>query len=343
MILRAAAIAAGFLLDLILGDPHTWWHPVRAIGALITMLERQLRRWFAKDGQGERIAGTVLVILVLLITGGSVMVILRIAGFIHPVFRVIISTIMCYQILAVKSLKTESMKVYHALSGGDVEGARTAVSMIVGRDTAVLSEAGIIKAAVETVAENTSDGVIAPLCFLLLGGPVGGFLYKAVNTMDSMIGYKNDKYLYFGRTAAWLDDLVNWLPARLSALLLVAAAGLMQLFDPKVSGRRAYMIWRRDRRCHKSPNSAQGEAACAGALGVALAGDAWYFGIRHTKPVIGDDGREIENEDIRRVNVLLYISTWLAVIIGTGGLLCWSVGTAVISTGMIFGMIFRSI
>ncbi|MGL5436736.1 MAG: adenosylcobinamide-phosphate synthase CbiB [Lachnospiraceae bacterium] len=343
MILRGMAIGIGFLLDLCLGDPHAWWHPVQGIGSLICILEQQLRRRFPKDSSGELTAGIVLVLLVLLITGGSTWGILQIAGWIHPGLKFAVTVVMCYQILAAKSLKTESMKVYEAGKNGDIEKARLAVSMIVGRDTAVLSEEGIIKAAIETVAENTSDGVIAPLCFLFLGGPVGGFLYKAVNTMDSMIGYKNDSYLYFGRAAARLDDLVNWIPARLSALLLIGAAWLRQFADPAMSGARAYRIWRRDRRCHQSPNSAQGEAACAGALGIALAGDAWYFGIRHTKPVIGDAERDLEYEDIRRVNTLMYISAWLTVIIGTGGMVCWRISTEVIFTGILSGMIFRLI
>lgn len=334
MRLHIMAIGIGFLLDLWLGDPQTWWHPVRGIGRLITTLERLLRRCFPSGSRGELAAGRLLVILILLISGGSTWLILKMAALVHPAIGFVISCLMCYQILAVKSLKTESMKVYDAGRNGDIEGARTALSMIVGRDTAVLSEAGMIRAAVETVAENTADGVIAPLCFLFLAGPVGGFLYKAINTMDSMIGYKNEAYLYFGRAAARLDDLVNWIPARLTALLLVAAAGLLHFFDPAVSGGRALRIWRRDRKQHPSPNSAQGEAACAGALGIELAGDAWYFGVRHVKPVIGDADRPIEYEDVRRVNTLLYISAGLAILLGIGGAICLTISLAKISTGM---------
>lgn len=334
MRLRIMTIGIGFLLDLLLGDPHTWWHPVRAIGWLITVLERWLRRLFPTGSRGELAAGRFLVVLVLLITGGSAWAVLTITTLLHPALGLVTSCLMCYQILAVKSLKTESMKVYYAGKNGDIEGARAAVSMIVGRDTAMLTEAGIIRAAVETVAENTSDGVIAPLFFMFLAGPAGGFLYKAVNTMDSMIGYKNEAYRYFGRAAARLDDWANWLPARLTALLLIAAAGLWGFFDPAVNGSRAFKIWRRDRRRHQSPNSAQGEAACAGALGIALAGDAWYFGVRHDKPVIGDAGRPIEYEDIRRANALLYISAGLAVLLGTGGVVCVTISMAVISTSI---------
>lgn len=339
MRVHIVAIGIGFLLDLWLGDPHRWWHPVRGIGRLINTLERFLRKCFPLSSRGELMAGRLLVMLVLLVTGGITWGLLILTTLLHPALGFAVYCLMCYQILAVKSLKTESMKVYHAGKNGDIEGARTAVSMIVGRDTAVLSEAGIIRAAVETVAENTSDGVIAPLCFLFLAGPVGGFLYKAINTMDSMIGYKNETYLYFGRAAARLDDLVNWLPARLTAFLMIAAAGLMHFIDPAVEGGRAFHIWRRDRRRHNSPNSAQGEAACAGALGIALAGDAWYFGVRQVKPVIGDAGRPIEYEDIRRANALLYISAWLAIFLGIGGVICLTISMAEISIVMRFNMI----
>ena len=205
------------------------------------------------------------------------------------------------------------MKVCRALKAGEVEAARRAVSMIVGRDTANLTAEGITKAAVETVAENASDGVIAPLCWMFVLGPVGGVFYKAVNTMDSMVGYRNEKYLYFGRAAARLDDLVNWIPARLTALFFVLAAYIL----PGLDGAGAWRIWRRDRRCHKSPNSAQGESACAGALGVQLAGDAWYFGVLHRKPTIGDDTRPVEPEDIVRVNRMMYAAFLLALAAGT--------------------------
>ena len=214
-------------------------------------------------------------------------------------------------ILAARSLKTESMKVYRRLKEKDLNGARYAVSMIVGRDTERLTAEGVTRAAVETVAENASDGVIAPLLFLLFFGPVGGFFYKAVNTMDSMVGYKNEKYLYFGRAAAKLDDLVNYIPARLTGLAFATAACLI----PGMSGKNAFKIWRRDRRNHKSPNSAQSESACAGALGVQLAGDAWYFGELYHKPTIGDALRPIEPEDIPRANRLMYVASVLTLVV----------------------------
>ena len=223
----------------------------------------------------------------------------------HPYLGAVIESIMTYQILATKCLKVESMKVYQELKKGDIAASRKAVSMIVGRDTECLDETGVAKAAIETVAENTSDGVIAPMIFTAIGGPILGFFYKAVNTMDSMIGYKNEKYLYFGRTAAKLDDAVNYIPARISAWLMILAALLGgKDFDAK----RAYRIYKRDRYNHASPNSAQTESVCAGALGIRLAGDASYFGKLVKKPHIGDACREVSPEDIRRVNRLMYLT-----------------------------------
>ena len=193
-----------------------------------------------------------------------------------------IESFFCYQILAVKSLKVESDRVYRALKEEGLISGRKAVSMIVGRDTKELSEEGVTKAAVETVAENTSDGVIAPLFYMVIGGAVLGFAYKAVNTMDSMIGYKNDKYRYFGTAAARLDDAANFLPSRLAALLMIAASFLLGMDGPG-----AFRIYCRDRKNHKSPNAAQTESVMAGALGVELAGNAWYFGKLYEKPTIG--------------------------------------------------------
>ena len=298
-----AAILAGYLLDLCLGDPHSMPHPVRAIGNLIVWLEKYLRPAGKKHAteRGERRAGVLFVCLVLLVTGsvaGAILWISRLGGI---WIQTVVEAVMTYYLLAARSLRDESMAVCRKLEAGEIEGARYAVSMIVGRDTKPLSEAGVARAAVETVAENASDGVIAPLFYLAIGGPLLGWLYKAVNTMDSMVGYKNDRYLHFGRAAAKLDDLVNLIPSRLAALLLIVAAYLL-----RYDGKNAYRIWRRDRRNHKSPNSAQTESACAGALGLRLAGDAWYFGKLVPKPYIGDEIHPIEPQDIRRVNRLMY-------------------------------------
>lgn len=304
------AMIVGFLLDLCFGDPRWLPHPVRAMGCLISHLETAIRDRLPKTSQGERLGGIVLVAGVLFVTGVCSYGMLWAAGRIHPMLGLAVECIMCYQMLAARGLRDESMKVWRALKHQDVEGARTAVSMIVGRDTAVLTEAGIIKAAVETVAENTSDGVIAPLFYMAFGGGPWAFLYKAVNTMDSMVGYKNEKYLHFGRTAARLDDLLNLIPSRLSALLMIAAS-----FLTGMDGKGAIRIYRRDRRNHKSPNSAQTEAVCAGALQVQLAGNAWYFGTLYEKPTIGDDIRPVEADDIQRANRLLYMTSVLAVLV----------------------------
>ncbi|MGN0482038.1 MAG: adenosylcobinamide-phosphate synthase CbiB [Lachnospiraceae bacterium] len=302
------AFAAGFFLDQLIGDPPSLWHPIRAIGALIGALEKRL---FKDDKISERQkqrAGRRLTVLVLLVTFFVTAAILGFSYWLHPIFGCIVESVMTGQILACKSLKVESKKVYVQLKREDLVAARKAVSMIVGRDTEQLTVEGVTKAAVETVAENASDGVIAPLLYLALGGPVLGFLYKAVNTMDSMIGYKNDRYLFFGRTAAKLDDVVNFLPARVCALLFIAAACVL---GKEFHGKAAWRIWRRDRRKHASPNSAQTEAACAGALGVQLAGDACYFGKLVKKPYIGDANRPVEMEDILRSHRLLYAAAYL--------------------------------
>lgn len=304
IVYHGIAFLAGFVLDLLFGDPHWLPHPIRLIGRLISFLEKKLY----DETKNLRARGSVLVVLVLLITGVVAGGILYFVYRIQSVAGCVVESIMTYQILAIRSLKVESMKVYDALQTGTIEDARRAVSMIVGRDSACLDEAGVTKAAVETVAENTSDGVIAPMIALAVGGPFLGFLYKAVNTMDSMIGYKNDRYLLFGRTAAKLDDVVNYLPARISAYLMIAAAYLAgRDFD----GTRAFSVYRRDRRKHASPNSAHTEAVCAGALGVRLAGDASYFGKIVKKPYIGDDVRPVESSDIRRANRLLYVTAFL--------------------------------
>ena len=307
------ALAAGFILDLMIGDPRWLYHPVCLIGNLIAFLEKILRKIFPKTDKGELAAGTVEVILVCLLSGGIPFLILHILYGISVWAGFALETFWCYQLLATKSLKTESMKVYDQLEKKDLKGARYAVSMIVGRDTNVLDEKGVTKAAVETVAENTSDGIIAPMIFMALGGAVFGFFYKSINTMDSMLGYKNDKYLYFGRTAAKLDDVVNYLPARISAWLMIAAAPFAGL-DAK-EGKRIYL---RDRYNHASPNSAHTEAVMAGALQVQLAGDAWYFGKKHEKPTIGDAVRPVEIEDIARANKLLYAASLLGMIVFCG-------------------------
>lgn len=307
MWLTLAALLTGYVLDLIFGDPRQIYHPIRIIGNLIAVLEKGIRKVFPKTSKGELAGGTVLVVLVVLICTAVPAALLGLTAWIHPVVYWLLASFWCWQILATKSLKTESMKVYAPLKEGDLPAARRAVAMIVGRDTERLTEEGVAKAAVETVAENTSDGIVAPLIFLALGGPALGFFYKAVNTMDSMVGYKNERYLYFGRTAARLDDMLNFLPSRISAWLMILAATILGM-----DGKNAKRIYLRDRKNHASPNSAQTEAVMAGALRVQLAGDAWYFGELYKKPTIGDPFRAVEPEDIVRANRLMYLTSALA-------------------------------
>ena len=310
MELSLLAVILGFILDLIVGDPHWLYHPIRLVGHLISGLEKLLRRIFPKTEQGELIAGGFLLVLTAGITTAVTWGLLLAAGLVHPCLRFALEVIMCYWVLATKSLKTETMKVYDALKEGDLKKARFAVSMVVGRDTEVLDDIGVTKAAVETVAENASDGVIAPLLFLMIGGAPLGFFYKAVNTMDSMVGYKNDKYLYFGRAAAKFDDVLNYIPARLSGMLMCGAAAFCGM-----DSKNAWRIYRRDRYNHSSPNSAHTEATAAGAMHIQLAGNAYYFGKLYEKPTLGDPDRPVEYEDIPRVNRLLYATAILSLVV----------------------------
>ena len=301
----------GFGIDRVLGDPHSLPHPVVLIGKTISALECVLRRIFAKTPRGERAAGAVLWLIVAFLAAAVPALLLCLCGRVSPWLRLAVESVMCWQILAAKSLRDESMKVYHELEHGSIESARRAVSMIVGRDTAALDDAGVTRAAVETVAENTSDGVVAPLLYLAIGGAPLGFFYKAVNTMDSMLGYVEPPYKDIGLVPAKADDIANYLPARLSALLMLAAGGLQHM-DVK----NGWKIFRRDRYKHASPNSAQTESVCAGLLDVRLAGDAWYHGVLHKKEYIGDALRQIEHEDIPRACQLMYGTTLLALLLG---------------------------
>lgn len=309
----ALAMMIGFLADLVIGDPRWLYHPVRLIGKEISFLEKQLRARFPKTPKGELQAGICMAVFICISWTLIPLALIWLGYRIHLVLGILLESFLCYQMLATRSLKEESMKVYRELKKGDLQGARNAVSMIVGRDTENLTEEGVAKAAVETVAENTSDGIIAPLFYMAIGGPTLMFLYKSINTMDSMVGYKNEKYLYFGRAGAKLDDVANYIPARISALLMIVGAWLGGW-----NGRNAWKIYVRDRYHHASPNSAQTEAVMAGALEIQLAGNAWYFGKLYEKPTIGDPIRKIEYEDIRRADRLLYISAFLAVILFGG-------------------------
>lgn len=308
----AISMIIGFLLDMIIGDPHWKYHPICIIGNMISFFERHLRKYFPKNERGERTAGiwlTVIVCTVTAIVTGAVTFVAY-SAVSYKLF-IVTESLMCYFVIAANSLKKESMKVGICLKNSDMLGARESVSMIVGRDTQFLDEEGVIKATVETVAENTSDGVIAPLFYTVLGGGCLAFVYKAINTMDSMVGYKNEKYVNFGWAAAKLDDVVNFIPSRISAVLMIAAT-----FVSGLDWKNAIRIFKRDRFNHTSPNSAQTESVCAGALDVRLAGDAYYFGKLYKKPFIGDSVRELRTEDISRVNKLMYISAVFMLFMG---------------------------
>ncbi len=327
---RGVILTLACLLDLLFGDPHWLYHPVRAIGFLITRCERLLWRLFRlrepqdMDRGRKKFAGFFLVLLVLLCTLFGIMLSLRLLEHFLGIWAArLLQLFWCAQLLAAHSLFAESRKVYTALKKEGLAAGRRAVSMIVGRDTEALDESGVVKAAVETVAENTSDGVVAPMLFFCCFGLPGMFFYKAVNTMDSMVGYRNARYYDFGTAAARLDDLCNFLPSRISGILMVFSAGICGLFyrnAPVFSFRNAWRIFLRDRRKHKSPNSAQTEAACAGALSVQLAGPAVYFGKTVEKPYIGDPIRPVEKEDIIRANVLMLCTA----------MLCYGLGMAVL-------------
>ena len=305
------AVLGGFVLDTLFGDPPWLPHPVVLMGKAISALEKRLRARLPQTPQGERLGGAVVAFTLPVGTFLLTSLVCLGAAKLSPWLGLAVQMFWCGQALAAKGLAQESTNVYRALIKPDLPAARKAVSRIVGRDTQNLTLEGVTKAAVETVAENASDGVIAPLLYMLLGGAPLALTYKAINTMDSMLGYKNEKYLYFGRAAAKLDDAANYLPSRLAGLLWCAAAALTGN-----SPKGAWRIWRRDRRCHASPNSAQTESACAGALGVQLAGPAYYFGEYYAKPTIGDPLRPIEPEDIRRANRMMYAESVLALAVG---------------------------
>ena len=296
------ALVTGYILDLMIGDPHGIPHPVTAIGKLIAHLEKRLRKRADGDAKREINCGIVMCVIVLLAVIMSTIAVIALAYYVNRYAGMITEAILTCYILAAKSLSKESMKVHDDLIRDDITAARFDLSMIVGRDTDRLDRDGIIRAAVETVAENTSDGVMAPLLYTAIGGPILGLMYKAVNTMDSMVGYRDERYEYFGKAAARLDDVFNFLPSRISALYIIMASGVTG-FDPG----SAFRIWKRDRRNHKSPNSAQTESACAGALGVRLGGENYYRGVLVSKPYIGDDTRAIETEDIPRAGRLMFV------------------------------------
>ncbi|MDY4919472.1 MAG: adenosylcobinamide-phosphate synthase CbiB [Phascolarctobacterium sp.] len=308
--LHLAAIVAGFILDLIFGDPHWLPHPICLIGNLIGFLEKKLRPALAPNPSALLCGGALMVVIVLFASFAVPYAILTLAGKVSPWLALALETIMCYQIFATKCLRDESMLVYNALQNNDLADARVKLSWIVGRDTQNLDEEEITKGAVETVAENTADGIIAPMLYMFIGGAPLAFLYKGINTMDSMVGYKNDKFLYFGRCAAKLDDVANLIPARITGLVMILAAYFVNL-----DAKNAWKIFWRDRYNHMSPNSAMTESVTAGALNIQLGGDHFYFGKLVHKDTIGDDIRPVCYEDIARTNNLLYMTAVLCLLI----------------------------
>ncbi|MCI5504451.1 MAG: adenosylcobinamide-phosphate synthase CbiB [Anaerobutyricum sp.] len=320
------AMILGFVIDLIIGDPHGIIHPVQIIGWFIDKIKKGMQHMIygcswkeVKERQLERketaelLCGYVLTFIIVVGTFVVITAILYIAGWIHPWLRFALETFFIYQILATKSLKKESMKVYYKLKEGDLSGARKEISYLVGRDTQELDESEIAKADVETIAENTADGIIAPMFFIALGGAPLGFAYKAVNTLDSMVAYRNDELIHIGHASAKLDDICNFIPARLAAFMMIVAAAILRM---DVKG--AIKIFKRDRFAHLSPNSAQTEAVAAGALNIQLGGTHNYFGKPVEKPTIGDDIRPVEYEDIKRTNQLLYVSAFLTLVVCCG-------------------------
>jgi adenosylcobinamide-phosphate synthase len=300
----------GYALDLLVGDPQGFPHPIRLIGKMIENLEIVLRKK-CKSARDERHAGIILWVSVVLTSYVVPLVILWLSSKISIMLALAIETIMSAFILATKSLKDESMIVHKYLEQNDISSARKYLSYIVGRDVENLNSNQIAKAAVETVAENTSDGVIAPMLFILIGGAPLGFLYKGINTLDSMVGYKNEKYINMGRFSALADDAANFLPSRIAAYLMIAASYILNM-DYK----SAYRIYKRDRYNHKSPNSAHTESVCAGALNIMLGGPNYYGGVLVAKPTIGDDKRPVVNDDIKKSNKLMYATSLLCLIIG---------------------------
>ncbi|WP_293832387.1 adenosylcobinamide-phosphate synthase CbiB [uncultured Phascolarctobacterium sp.] len=304
------AIVAGFILDLIFGDPHWLPHPICLIGNLIGFLEKNLRRLLAPGKTALLLGGALMVVIVLSLSFAVPYAVLMLAEQVNPWLRFALETIMFYQIFATKCLRDESMKVYTALHNNDLEDARVKLSWIVGRDTKELTTEEVTKGAVETVAENTADGIIAPMFYMFIGGAPLAFLYKGINTMDSMVGYKNDKFLYFGRCAAKLDDVANFIPARITGILMILASYFLNM-----NAAGAWKIFWRDRYNHLSPNSAMTESVTAGALNIQLGGDHYYFGKLVHKDTIGDNIRPVVAEDIVAVNNLLYMTAVISLLL----------------------------
>lgn len=303
------SLILAFILDYIIGDPYWLWHPICGIGSLISKTESIIRYIFPKTLKGERIGGILLFIVVVFISFSLPFILLYFLFKINFGLGFIVNTFFCTQIFAANCLKKETVKVYDALNRNDIERARTNISYLVGRDTQRLSREEIIKATVETIAENTTDGVTAPMFYMIIGGAPLGFLYKAVNTLDSMIGYKNEKYINIGRFSAKADDLLNFVPARITAIFMIISSFIL-----KLNYKNAFKIFKRDRNKHSSPNAGQTESVTAGALEIQLGGDAYYFSQLYKKASIGDKIREVRNEDILITNKIMYLSSFFCLL-----------------------------
>ncbi|RDC50053.1 cobalamin biosynthesis protein [Acinetobacter sp. RIT592] len=297
-----------YLLDLIIGDPYSFPHPVRFIGNLIRFTEGKIRKILKSKNQ-LKIGGFLLWIITVGFTALVTGLILNLLC-INNIFYVIIASIILYTTLSTKCLADEAKKIYEVLKTGDIEKSRKQLSYIVGRDTTSLSENEIIRATVETVAENTVDGIISPMMYGFIGGPVLAMAYKAINTLDSMVGYKNEKYGDIGFASAKIDDIANFIPARITPFFMMIASFILGF-----NSKKSIKIAMRDRKNHKSPNCAYAEGAVAGALEVQLGGTNMYFGEKVYKPTIGDKDRELEAEDILRTNKIMYLTSFIALVI----------------------------
>lgn len=302
-------LPTAFCLDLIFGDPEKFPHPVRLMGKFIIFCETFIRSRLPKTSQWEKRGGLILAVVVMGVSFLAPLAIILTAYKINGALGILVHIILCYWLIAVKSMNKEASSVFDELKKDDLDAARQKLSRIVGRDTKNLDEKGIIKATVESVSENTCDGVVAPLFFMAIGGAPLGFLYKAVNTLDSMVGYKNEKYKDFGYFSAKIDDVLNFIPARITGLFYIFAAYCLGY-----NGKGARKIFFRDRLKHASPNSAHGEAAAAGALNIALGGASYYGGVLVEKPVIGDDIKTPEPDDINKSIQMLYLASIWALI-----------------------------
>lgn len=298
----------GYIMDLVFGDPYWFPHPVRFIGKLISKTEKFIRK-HAKSEKSLKYWGILMWLVPVVTTALVTALIVKITSF-NKYVEIFVSAFIIYTTLSTKCLKDEATKIYNVLETGDIKKSREQLSYIVGRDTTNLSQSEIIRATVETVAENTVDGTISPMFYGFLFGPVGAMTYKAINTLDSMVGYKNDKYLNLGCVSAKLDDVANFIPARLTAIFMPLGAFLCGM-----NGANSFKIAIRDRKNHKSPNCAFAEGAAAGAIGIQLGGTNIYFGKEVYKPTIGDKKRELENYDIVRMNKLMYATTANALLI----------------------------